>query len=147
MWWWWTQPVHSPETWLVLEGCSMSWRRCQSSHNPLAFIAALSSRFKFTSPKIRPKKKTNQKKDTHCEQQLNFLWPVWKGEPVQYLWRSWSWRRGGRAGQCQAGRSCFCGEVAPVELWIFHAGRRLPGCEEPVRAAGKGLKKAAGVEA
>lgn len=47
--------VCSPETWFVLEGWSMSWRRCQSSHRPLAFRAALSSKFKFTSPRIRPK--------------------------------------------------------------------------------------------
>ncbi|KAJ0023830.1 hypothetical protein NQD34_003729 [Periophthalmus magnuspinnatus] len=34
----------------------MSCLKCQSSHNPLAFMADLSSRFKFTSPRIRPGK-------------------------------------------------------------------------------------------
>lgn len=45
---------HSPETWLDLEGWSISWRRCQSSQSPRALMAALSSRFKFTSPRMRP---------------------------------------------------------------------------------------------
>lgn len=54
-----------PETWFVLEGWSISWRKCQSSHNPLAFIAALSSRFKFTSPRIRPGKDAQKKKKDH----------------------------------------------------------------------------------
>lgn len=43
-----------PDRWFVLEGWSMIWRKCQSSHNPLAFRAVLSSRFTFSSPRIRP---------------------------------------------------------------------------------------------
>lgn len=46
--------LDSPETWLDLEGWSISWRRCQSSQSPRALMAALSSRFKFTSPRMRP---------------------------------------------------------------------------------------------
>lgn len=45
-----------PDRWFVL-GWSIIWRKCQSSHNPLAFKAVLSSRFKFTSPRIRPVKR------------------------------------------------------------------------------------------
>lgn len=44
----------SPETWLDLDGWSISWRRCQSSQRPRALMAALSSRFRFTSPRMRP---------------------------------------------------------------------------------------------
>ncbi len=46
--------IHVPDRWFALDGWSMICRKCQSSHNPLALIAVLSSRFKFTSPRIRP---------------------------------------------------------------------------------------------
>ncbi len=46
--------IHVPDRWFTLDGWSMICRKCQSSHNPLALIAVLSSRFKFTSPRIRP---------------------------------------------------------------------------------------------
>lgn len=64
--------VRLPETWFVLDGWSMSWRRCQSSHNPLAFIAALSSRFKFTSPRIRPGKDAKK-----CMKYTKYIYSKW----------------------------------------------------------------------